>query len=109
MVRWIGGGYSTHDSLEADAAAAVRQRAVLEGVDVGLDGGGRDAGGLGLLDDEGRLVHTLGAREDLLAADEHVVRVALGLRVCKRERQGVAGTAWATGDSRTSSSGQGMV
>jgi len=58
----------------------MRRAAPAEGVDVGLHCVGLDAllAHLGL--EEGRVVDTLGAREDLLAAHEEVVRVRVVLK-----------------------------
>mmetsp|Transcript_8208 Transcript_8208/g.23372 ORF Transcript_8208/g.23372 Transcript_8208/m.23372 type:complete len:312 (-) Transcript_8208:98-1033(-) len=72
----VGEAEEEHDdALEADAAAAVRQRAVAEGVDVALDAVHGDLVGVGALHQELRLVDALRAGEDLLAADEEVVAV----------------------------------
>jgi ABC-type lipopolysaccharide export system ATPase subunit len=64
-----------HHALQADAAAAVGQRAVLEGVDVALDRRDGDAALSGALHQQVHVVDTLRAGDDLLAADEQVVAV----------------------------------
>ena len=72
-----------HDALEPDAAAGVGEGAVLERVDVRLDR--REVDGRlhrrGAREQHLRVVDPLGARGDLLAADEDVVpieRVEMG-------------------------------
>eukprot|EP00965_Chrysotila_dentata_P072174 2385434-Pleurochrysis_carterae.AAC.3 len=63
------------DALEADATSGVREGAVLERVDVVLDGSQVDAEPRAVFEEHLRVVDPLRAGRHLLAADEDVVRV----------------------------------
>mmetsp|Transcript_23133 Transcript_23133/g.59104 ORF Transcript_23133/g.59104 Transcript_23133/m.59104 type:complete len:476 (-) Transcript_23133:597-2024(-) len=84
-VAWEHGGLADvvqaqvqHDhALQAHARAAVGRGAQAEGVDVRRDGLQRHAPHLGALGEQLGVVDALRARDDLLAADEHVVRVGV--------------------------------
>jgi len=67
-----------HHALQTNAAARMRQRAVLEGVDIALQLRHGDAERLDALLEHVRVVHALRAADDLLPAQEHVVAVGDG-------------------------------
>mmetsp|Transcript_9067 Transcript_9067/g.16351 ORF Transcript_9067/g.16351 Transcript_9067/m.16351 type:complete len:204 (-) Transcript_9067:1255-1866(-) len=84
------------DALEAHTGAAVGRGAVLEGVDIGLDGVEGDVPPGGALCEQLGFVDALRARDDLLAADEDVegvgviVVVGAGHGVERADGEGVA-------------------
>mmetsp|Transcript_4880 Transcript_4880/g.7168 ORF Transcript_4880/g.7168 Transcript_4880/m.7168 type:complete len:351 (-) Transcript_4880:751-1803(-) len=74
------------DALQSDAAACVGRCAVAERVDVRLDLVGSHSLHDALLLEQLRVMHTLSARHDFLAAHENIIRVGIARVILARHR-----------------------